>query len=183
MILTYSQQQAIKPISANNQSKYDQLATEVEYLELQKLLGVAFLQDIQDNPLTADNINLLDGSDFVDCEGVTIHQKGLRYILAYLNYSEYLGSSFAVDTFTGFVKKTHENAQPIGEGETKRLQSRNREIALNEWYVVKQFLDENYLLYPLWCKSNEKKLYVPKITTLRKTRKDYYTPKINIDRK
>ena len=61
-LLTYSQQQAFKKISANNAQKYSQLAFEVENKELVDLLGVALLQDLQDNPTTEDNIKLLDGT-------------------------------------------------------------------------------------------------------------------------
>lgn len=172
-LLTFSQQQAIKAISANNEQKYNQLANEVEAVELQKLLGIALLQDVQDNPLTAENILLLDGSTFTDCKGNTIRQKGLRYILAYLNYSEYLGTSYVADTFTGFVKKKREEADTLSEGEIRRLQERVRNIALTEWENAKKFLDENYSNYPLWCKADEQKLYTPKIATVRKTKRTY----------
>ena len=178
MILTFDQQQLIKPISPNNSAKYPQLATEVETLELQKLLGIAFLQDIQNNPETVDNLKLLNGATFTDCIGNTITHKGLRFVIAYLNYSEYLGSSYAVDTFTGFVKKKHENADALAEGEIKKLQSRNREIALNEFDVIKLFLDANESLYPLWNVKQNKELYVPRIDTLRKTAKDYSPQRI-----
>lgn len=172
-LLLYNQQQAIKPISANNESKYNQIASEVENLELGKLLGTAFLQDVQTNPLTAENISLLDGATFTDCYGNSITHKGLRFVLAYMNYSEYLGSSFAVDTFTGFVKKTHENAEPLAEGERKRIMARVREIALQEWELIKTYLNENSNDYPLWDFIKEKKPYSPKITSLRKTKRDY----------
>lgn len=172
MLLTFEQQQLIKPISANNAAKYPQMAVEVENLELSKLIGIAFLQDLQNNPETPENVALLDGSDFVDCDGNTVHHFGLRFVLAYMNYSEYLGSSYAVDTFTGFVKKKHENADALSEGEVKRLQARNREIALVAWDLIKCFLDFNYESYPLWNYTKEQKVYTPKFSTLRKTNKD-----------
>jgi hypothetical protein len=180
-LITYSQQQLIKAISANNQAKYDQLAAEAETVELQKLLGVAFLQDVQNNPLTAPNVALLDGASFVDREGNTIEHKGLRFILAYLIYSEYVGTSYINDTFTGFVKKNRTESESISAGEVRRLQERNRNIALAAWEVTKQFLDINKADYPLWDCRIRKKLFTPKMYGVRTTKKDYRGSGNNIE--
>jgi len=168
-LLTYEQQIAIKKISANNQTIYDQLATEVEEKELQDLLGAALLQDLQTNPTTVPNVKLLDGSTFTDCNGNTIKQKGIRWMLAYMNYSEYLGTSFAADTFSGFTQKVRQDSTQISEGSIKRLQLSNRELALTQWYLIRDFLNENSSDYPLWIISESKKPYTPKITGIRKT--------------
>jgi len=169
LLLSYSQQQAIKKISANNQSKYDQLAAEVEENELRKLLGVALLQDVQDNPTTAENVVLLDGGTFTDCDENEIRFRGVRYILAYLNYSRYIGESFVNDTFTGMVQKTRADAELLSEGTMKRLQNENREIALAEWDLVKKFLDAEYESYPLWNSNKTKKPFTPRLFGVRKT--------------
>ena len=169
LLLSYSQQQAIKKISANNQSKYDQMAAEVEENELRKLLGVAFLQDVQDNPTDAANVMLLDGGTFTDSNGDELRFKGLRYVLAYLNYSRYIGESFVNDTFTGFVQKTRPDSETVSEGTIKRLQNENREIALAEWALIKKFLDIEYEDYPLWYSSRTKKPFIPRLFGVRKT--------------
>jgi len=85
-IITWEQQTAIKKISANNQSKFAQMEIETENTELRDLLGVALLQDLQNNPGTAANIALLAGTSFVNCDGQTITHKGIRYVLAFLNW-------------------------------------------------------------------------------------------------
>lgn len=168
-LLTFDQQQDIKKISKNNESKYDQLAEEVEERELQDLLGVALLQDVQENPTTAANVKLLDGATFKDCNDNTIKQKGLRWILAYMNYSEYLGTSFVADTFSGFAQKTRNDSETISEGAIKRLQLSNRELAMTQWSLVKSFLNENSADYPLWIKAQSKEPYTPKFRGIRKT--------------
>ena len=169
LLLSYSQQQAIKKISANNQSKYDQMAAEVEENELRKLMGVAFLQDVQDNPATTKNAVLLNGGIFDDGNGDTLRFRGLRYILAYLNYSRYIGESFLNDTFTGIVQKTRPDSELIGEGTMKRLQNENREIAFAEWELTRKFLDTKYEDYPLWRSSRTKKPFTPRLFGVRKT--------------
>jgi len=168
-LVTYNQQQAIKAISVNNASKYDSIATEVEAIELSDLLGVALLQDVQDNPLTTHNTELLDGATFEDCNGNIIKQKGLRYVLAYFNYAKYIGESFVNDTFTGFVVKNREESDIISEGTVKRLQLENRKIAMREWELVKAYLNENTANFPLWLCDTTKQVFNPKFTFIRNT--------------
>lgn len=169
LILSYSQQQAIKKISENNSARYDQLAKEVEECELRKLIGVAMLQDLQDNPTTASNLLLLNGTSF-DYNNTTIKHKGLRYVIAYLNFSRYLGESYVSDTFTGFVKKKREEADNLSEGEIKRLQNNNRDIALTEFELIKNYLDLSQSLFPKWVACSQQiKPYTPRIYGIRKT--------------
>lgn len=169
LLLTYSQQQAIKKISENNQAKYDQLASEVEETELRSLLGVALLQDLQTNPAASANVTLLNGGEYENCLGQTITFKGLRYVLAYLNYSRYIGQSFINDTYTGFTRKNHPDAESISEGTIKRLQGENRTIAMSEWELIHEFLRLNSNDYPLWLYYKSKKPFTPRISGVRKT--------------
>lgn len=168
-LLSYSQQQAIKKISANNALRYNQIATEVEEKELRKLLGVALLQDLQQHPDTDANKKLLDGGSYTNYLGQTINFKGLRYILAYLNYAKYVGESFVNDTFTGFVQKNRAESELISEGTMKRIINENRDIAMQEWQLVKEFLNLNSVDYPLWLSCSSKKPFTPILYGVRKT--------------
>lgn len=165
-LLQYHQQQDIKPISNNNEHKYLQIAFEVENNELRKLLGAAFLLDIQKNP--TNYTDLLSGAEFV-CNGNTMVHRGLNFVLAYLNYGKYIGESFVNDTFTGFVQKNRTESENVSEGTIKRLMNENRTIALDEFSIIKDYLNENSYTYTLWNCSTQKKLFTPRITTLRKT--------------
>jgi len=168
LLLSLAQQQEIKPISSNNTDKYQLLASEVEELELKKLLGVALLQDLQTNPTAANNLILLNGGTFTQ-SGVSVKHKGIRYVTAYLNISKYIGESYVNDTFTGFTKKKREESDSLNEGEIKRLQNLNREIALSEFELIRCFLDQNNTTYNLWICANTQKVYSPKIYGVRKT--------------
>jgi hypothetical protein len=168
-LLTINQQQAIKKISSNNEAKYTQIATEVENKELRDLLGTALLQSLQAAPTQADNAKLLNGDTFTDCNDNTITHRGLRFVLAYLNYVRYIGESFINDTFTGFVQKTRPDSEIISEGSIKRLQQENKEIALSEWALIKEYLITNSATFTLYNQNNTKQLYRPKFTTVRKT--------------
>lgn len=169
LLLSHLQQQAIKKMSPNNSRDYDQLATEVEELELRDLLGDALLQDLQNNPDSAQNEKLLNGSEFTDCFNHTIKFKGLRYVLAYFNYAKYIGSSFVKDTNTGFVQKNREESQVINEGTVNRLQIENRKIGMREFELVKEFLNKNCDTFTLWVSTESKQAFSPKFHFMRKT--------------
>jgi hypothetical protein len=177
-IITLSQQQAIKQISPNwaNTAKltggvtnFDQLSNEVENKELNTLLGLEFYQWILANFTDANVLLLLNGTTYTNNAGNSITFKGLLYVLAYLNFSEYVVESHISDTFTGMKKKNTAESEHLSLGEIKNIQNRNRGIALQEFEVIKDYLDVNYLTYTLWkpCKSN--KISKPYIYGIKKT--------------
>lgn len=177
-LLSLVQQQQIKPISPNwaeasksinGVTNYEQLAIEVEESDLQELLGVALLQDLQTNPTDAKYVTLLDGGTFEDCECNIIKFKGLRYVLAYMNYSQYVTESFGADTFTGFVKKERNEASSLSSSERKEIKQNVRLKAMVQWDLCKKFLNDNKEDYPLWNIIKSKVPYRPKVYGVRKT--------------
>jgi len=177
-ILTLIQQNSFKVISENwantkklvgGVSNFEQLGKEVEQKELKQLLGVALLQDLQKNPETAANVELLDGGTFENCDGNEIDQLGIRFVLSYLNYSKYIPVSGIESTFTGLVQKNRNETQNISDGKESKLQLDSREIALQEFEIIKQFLNENSDDYPLWICGKTKQIYTPIIRTVKRT--------------
>jgi hypothetical protein len=166
-ILTLEQQQSFKPIRYDK--NYTQLAFEVEDLELVNLLGLDLLNYIQKNLLNAEIVKLLDGVEFTNMNGNTVSHKGLRYVIAYLNYSKYIAISDTSDTMTGFVQKTRTDAEVLSSGRIKILQEDNRKIALTAWEAVKEFILVSGK-YPLFRYSSNTKLYTPVIKAVFKTR-------------
>jgi hypothetical protein len=177
-LLTLTEQNNNKPLSSNwcNQRKitggktnFEQLQEEVEVKELRKLLGNAFLYDIQQNPTTPENQKLLNGTDFTDSEGNTIEFKGIKFQLSYMNYSKYIGISANADTFTGMQYQNRTETTKADPGIIKIEQLDAREIALYDFEVMEKFLNENDTDYPLWECTNKTRVYTPKMTTFRKT--------------
>lgn len=167
LLLSFSAQQLIKPISPNNESKYAQLAAEVESLEVDKLLGYAFYQDVSENP--SNYANLLNATEFEDYNGNVVKHRGLLYVIAYLNYAKYIGESYVVDSYSGFVQKTRQDSERISSGDIKRLQQENREIAFNAFELIRMFLNKNSADYPLWNCNSDVKTYKPKFYGIKKT--------------
>jgi hypothetical protein len=171
LIVSFDAQQLIKPMSVNNEDKYNQIAREVESLELDKLLGYAFYQDVSSNQ--ANYTGLLNGSQFTDNANNLVYHKGLRYVIAYLNYAKYIGESYVNDTFTGFVQKTRQDSERISSGDIKRLQQENREIAFNAFELIRMFLNKSNQttpkIYPLWNNTSDKNIYKPIFYGIKKT--------------
>jgi hypothetical protein len=169
LLLSYAQQQAVKPITANNASKYDQFAAEVESLEIDKLLGPAFYQALVADPTNAEYVKILDAYQFTRADETTITHKGLRYVIAYLNYAKYIGESFVVDTFTGFVQKVRPDSERISSGDIKRLQQENKEIAFNAFALIREFIELNLDTYTLWTSVSDKKVSRPNFYGVKNT--------------
>lgn len=167
LLLKLSEQQTIRPFSTNNEKDYNQLATEVESLELDKLLGYAFYQAVSAAPLSY--ADLLNGCSFVDCDGNTVSHRGLKYVLAYLNYAKYIGESYVKDTYSGFVQKTRPDSERISSGDIKRLQLENREIAFNAFELIRTYLNKNNETYPLWNTTSDKRTYRPNFYGIKNT--------------
>lgn len=171
-LLSIQQQQAIKKISQNSIAMFDDLAREVEDRDMSKFLGIALLQDLQENQETEVNKKLLDGASFTDCNGNTIKHKGIRFVEAYLVHADYVKQVSLKDTQSGFVKKKTDQSEPITEGDTRRLVDSDVEIANAQWAIVKDFLNANKSDYPLWNCANSinytrrSKLYGVKKTIL-----------------
>lgn len=157
-LISTTKQQEIKKFSINNEILMLTTIDEVEELELDKLLGSAFYQDIVENYDTNNDDKykeLVEGSTFEDCDGNTLKHKGLWYLLAYLNYAEYITTSQIQDTFTGMVSKTRPDSQLVSSGTIKNLRSHNREIGFNHYEKTRQFLEVNASEFPLYCSAKE----------------------------
>ena len=177
-LLTLTQQNNVKSISPNwankvkitgGETNFVTLQREVENKELKQLLGPAFLLDIQLNPTGVGNVLLLDGETFEDPEGNDIKFEGIRFQLAYMNYSKYVRISPNADTYTGMVRQNRSETTFLSEGATKGEQQDARELALQDFEVMKIYLNDNTDLYPLWKCARSKKIYTPRLTTIRKT--------------
>lgn len=166
-LLTYSQQVAIKPISKNNERLYPQLINDVEAMYLARILGAVFAQKVQETPL--NYTELLDGSTFNFC-GEQAKHKGLRYVLAYYAYSEYVKNSDVSDTFTGMVQQNRQEATHLSTGRINALRDSALQIADQALELVKAYLTANSEIYPLWfCCANNRKAHAPKLIEIRNT--------------
>lgn len=137
MLWTYTDQQEIRPIDENNAHLFEQMQTEVQNHDLQKLIGFEFYNELLNN--IGDYDLLLSGGTYT-FENRTYTFKGLIYICAYLFYARYIRESRINDTFTGFVTHTADGMQPLSSNEIVNLENRYKEIAATEWEHCQHYL-------------------------------------------
>lgn len=177
-IISLAEQQAIKPISQNWGSfvkislgitNFDQLASEVQIKEFRNLLGYELYYDLVNNLTDAKYLTLINGTSFQNYNENYIAFNGLKFILAFMNYSKYVSESAASDTFTGMVKKSHQESEALSTADIKRLQADAREIAMQDFAIMKIYLNMNTTTYPLWKCTNKNRTYRPRISGLKRT--------------
>jgi hypothetical protein len=167
MIVDFATQQTIRPVSANNQTRFEQISQEIENYYLPKYLGRAFAYDVQKN--TGNYSDLLDGKEFT-CGDETYYFRGLKYILSYFIYSSYIEEIKYRDTYTGMVTKNREEANTITQGQEEKLKNKYRQYAESEVEVMKLYLNEAASSYPLWNCTSGTRPYTPIFTTIKKTK-------------
>ena len=148
LLITYTDQQTIKPISPNfPEQRFKQMVYEVQVNDLQKLLGFDFYQDIIQNPATTWNAALLNGGTYT-YNSVTYIYSGLKYVLAYFLYAQYIKHSSTKDTFGGFVHKQFEDSREINKGEQSNIHNDFRKIAFKYWDECVCFIKANSENFP-----------------------------------
>jgi len=134
---SWSEQQEIRPIDENNAHLFEQIQSEVQNHDLQKLIGFEFYNELLNN--IDEYAVLLSGGDYTYNDS-SYHFNGLKYVCAYLFYARYIRDSRINDTFTGFVTHTADGMQPLSSNEILNLENRYKEIAATEWEACLHYL-------------------------------------------
>lgn len=167
MILTFEQQQSIKPISENNIGKWEQIAKEVNEVSMYSLFGIDFMLDVEGNLTNTDYSDLLNGSSYV-INGVTYIHGGLRKILSYLIYAQYIKQTGIEDTFTGMVRQLRPETEKAQPGEKENLVKNTYKVAYTNADRTKHYLD-CYASFPKWKTTPIKeRVSTPKFITYKK---------------
>lgn len=168
-ILSLQQQQSIKPISENNAGKFNQLVVESINSDLVKLLGAPMVTAIKASPTEERFVKLLDPYTFTNCYDNDVTHEGLRYVLAYLVYSRYIGSNSVKDTFSGMVRQNRSESEHAGYGHIKAMQEEAKAVAVAQFNIIKDFLIENCEDYPEWEHGMNRVQFKPRMINVRKT--------------
>lgn len=146
--------------------------TDAQFVDVQKLLGMDFYNDIVRNPATVPNAALLDGGDYT-FQSITYTNVGLKAVIVHYAYGRYALEGSETDTPFGFVEKLNPDSQPTSDKSKERKAKSNQQIAFNYWENVVQFLDRNATDYPLWdngCITQRGNFRISKIDKRHKVR-------------
>ena len=123
-----------------------------QFVDLQKLLGSEFYNDLIRNSTDAKYKALLNLGDYT-YQSVTYTNHGLKAVLVHYAYGRYIQFGSQTDTPFGYVEKITNDSQPVDFNQKKSIAKMNQQTAFNYWESVKLFLDRNADDYPLWKNS------------------------------
>lgn len=173
LLITYNEQQTIKPIASNSQIRFAQIMEETQINELQDLLGFQLYQDLIKNPTDSKYATLLNGVDWTYNDQV-IHMSGLKYVLAHYFFANYTRENQYKDTFSGHVSHNIPESNRVNDIEKNRIEKRARETAYKFWREVKLYLDNNGNTYAYWNRSSDSKVFRPKMKRLTQVQTNSY---------
>lgn len=154
---TTTEQQTIKKISDNNINRvFDKLSEETQALDLLKLLGFYFYQDLIQNPTENKYTAILNSGTWTSSDGNTYQYKGLKYVLAYFFYARYLDSTGFEDTFSGMKIMNNPESKDLSNGDIKNTIREARQLAFKYWEELEMFLRENTSTYEFYKCDNKK---------------------------
>ena len=109
--------------------KLTEYIRERQFLDLATSLGEAFYYDLVNDPTRAENIPLLDGAEYEDCDGNTRYHYGVKRALVHFAFAAYVLESGYTSTPFGMVQKMHQDSMPVDSATLRNLHDRNRRIA------------------------------------------------------
>ncbi len=132
---------------------------EREELDLISLIGAPMYFDLIENSTDSKYQLLLNGDSFSDCLGNQIKHFGLKRVLIFLSYANFVLESGYISTPFGMVQKLGEDSVPVPMSELTNLSNRNKRIAYDYFELTKSFIcskKDDYKLYNGDCKTYEK---------------------------
>lgn len=138
--------------SGFNSGTLDQHISDAQFVDVQKLMGLDFFNDMIRN-YTDPNYQALLNEGSYTYNSTTYTNVGLKSVIVFYAYARYVLMGSQTDTPFGYVEKTTTDSARVSDGGKKNMYKENQNIAFNYWENVRNFLDRNSSDYPLW-KSN-----------------------------
>tara|TARA_R110000803_G_scaffold149081_7_gene214550 strand:- start:647 stop:1171 length:525 start_codon:yes stop_codon:yes gene_type:complete len=152
--------------STFNQNVLNQHISDAQFIDVQKLLGLDFYNEIVRNPTSTANATLLDGGDYT-YNGITYTNVGLRSVIVFYAYGRYVMFGSQTDTPFGLVQKQGQNSTEVDFGQKKTVSKMNQQTAFVYWENVRLFLDRKESEYSLWkdnCLTSNRLFRISKIS-------------------
>jgi hypothetical protein len=149
-----------------NVTALNQHISDAQFIDVQKLLGLDFYNEIVRNPTSTVNATLLNGGDYT-YKGTTYTNVGLKSVIVFYAYARYVMFGSQTDTPFGFVQKEGQNSTQIDSGQKKITAKMNQQTAFVYWENVRLFLDRNITDYTLWddnCLTTHSTFRISKIS-------------------
>lgn len=149
-----------------NSGILNQNISDAQFMDVQKLMGVDFYDDLIRNNADANYQALLIKGEY-SYNGKIYTNYGLKAVIVFYSYSRYILTGSSVDTPFGFVTKESQHSTPVSKETKKSIFKMNQQIAYNYWENVALFLERNKEDYPLWknnCVNTRSTFRISKIS-------------------
>lgn len=135
---------------------YDNVLNEhinnAQFIDVQKLMGSDFYNDMIRNSTEANYVSLLAEGDY-NYQGKVYTNVGLDAVIVFYTMGRYTQFGSHTDTPFGYVEKLTNDSAKVDFGEKKSKAKMHQQTAYNYWENVRLFLDRNADDYPLWKDS------------------------------
>lgn len=154
-LITLAQLQQYKGITSNidTAKALTPYIIEAQELDLRPFLSDEFyldlLDDFEASPSLTVYSDLYNGVNYT-YNSRTYRNDGLVTLLVHYTYARYLNYANVHNTRYGFVQKTNEFSENISEATRARMIAQAKSQAVVYQERVKDYLDRNRTLYPLW---------------------------------
>lgn len=118
---------------------------DAEMLDLKPLLGSDLFYDMVENATDPKYVALLEPVDY--------KHTGLNKVLSLFAYARYVLFGSFTDTAFGFVQKSTQDSQPVGNEFKRNIHTKDRQAAMTYFSDVVRYIEENKSDYPLWGKN------------------------------
>lgn len=115
---------------------------DAEALDLKPMLGSELYYEMVENPTDAKYIALLDP--------VEKKHVGIKKVLSLFSYARYVLYGSFTDTAFGFVQKSSQDSQPVGNEFKRNIYTKDRQAAVEYFKDIERYLNDNKTDYPLW---------------------------------
>jgi len=132
-----------------NLGNLDQHISDAQFVDIQRLMGIDFYNDLIRNSNSANYQSLLIGGDYT-YKGTVHTNVGLKSVIVFYAYARYLMFGSNVSTPFGLVQKQGNNSSEISFADKKTMSKNNEQTGYNYWENVRLFIERNKNDYPLW---------------------------------
>ena len=135
-----------------DEDKINPIIQQAQDVDLRDYLGMQFYFDVIAN---IDNENyqaLLSGGTF-EYKGVQYYQEGIKSMLANLFMARYVLQINTNITAFGATTKLSSDSEPTDRNTLKDIAQMNREMAGSKWEIIKLYLEQNKVLFPIYNSS------------------------------
>ena len=134
-------------------ASFESLGRQIEDDILLDLLNAPLLNDlmadldVNGDPQTQIYIDLVDGVTYANPSGVTVNYAGLKRMLRYFVWSDYLEINRSQNVSTGQMVSLNENSEPLTRGQLIKVRKPIQNKAVRLYNQAAIFINDNYTDY------------------------------------